>query len=81
MEEFIKTRWCYACPNHSTEIPEEFKKVAEELKRHYKHVVYCKAYETLMVAGDKPTQVADKLKICEWFGKEYKPPEEEEVKD
>jgi len=61
----IETRWCYACRNHSKEIPEEFRETYNLLSKEYKHVVYCKKLNTLIVANDD--MWIDKVDTCEGF--------------
>jgi len=57
--------WCYACKNHSKDIPSEFLDVAVQLKKEYKHVVYCQKEKTLIVANDN--MYIDKSRECGGF--------------
>jgi len=48
----IYTHWCYACVHHASDIPEELSGTASQLSREYKHIVYCRRLNTLIVAND-----------------------------
>ena len=61
----IETRWCYVCKNHSKEIPNELKEVYNLLSKEYRHIVYCKKFNTLFVAND--TMWIDKARECQFF--------------
>ena len=45
-------KWCYACVNHTTEIPTELSEVAKQLSKEYKHIIFCKVMNSLVVAND-----------------------------
>jgi len=61
----IETRWCYACKNHSKEVPDELKETYNLLSKEYKHIVYCKRQSALIVANDD--MWIDKTRECQFF--------------
>ena len=61
----LESVWCYACVNHSKNIPNELLEVAMQLSKEYKHIIYCCKQNCLVVANDN--MYADKSKECEWF--------------
>jgi hypothetical protein len=61
----INTNWCLACKNHTEEIPHERKDEAEEHKKYYKYVIFCKKFNVIVVANDN--MWIDKTTTCEGF--------------
>jgi len=61
----VETRWCYACKNHSKEIPSELKEVHDLLSKEYRHIIYCKKQNALVVANDD--MWIDKTTECPGF--------------
>jgi hypothetical protein len=63
----IEMNWCYACKNHTKEIPEKYKVTEELLRKEYKHIIYCAEFDCLVVANDE--MWIDKSLECGGFNK------------
>jgi hypothetical protein len=61
----IETNWCLACKNHTKEIPQERIDEANEHRKYYKYVIFCKKLDAIVVANDD--MWIDKTTTCKFF--------------